>query len=73
MRLNQYCHAASELGLSALLSLDGCKGMTESYDECLLDGHCRYCEQYAGVESQLLPTQRRRKELGLTLNKTMLG
>ncbi|KAL7551079.1 hypothetical protein ACHAWF_015777 [Thalassiosira exigua] len=54
MRLNRYCHAASELGLSALSSLDGCKGMTESYEECLVDGHCPHCEQYASVEPETL-------------------
>jgi len=52
MRLNRYCHAASQLGQTALLSLDGCKGMTESYEECLGDGHCKYCEQYAGIATK---------------------
>ena len=53
MRLNRYCHAASQLGLEALSDLGGCKGMIESYEECLLDGHCPYCEKhYAGIETK---------------------
>jgi len=51
MRLNRYCAAASQLGMAAISSLEGCKGMRESYDECLLDGHCPSCEQYAGVDT----------------------
>lgn len=51
MRLNRYCNAASQLGMEAISSLGGCKGMEESYEECLGDGHCPYCEQYAGVET----------------------
>lgn len=47
MRLNRYCHAASELGMPSISSLEGCKGMTESFSECLADGACPYCEQYA--------------------------
>ncbi len=47
MRLNRYCHAASELGMPSISSLDGCKGMTDSFEECLADGECPYCEQYA--------------------------
>lgn len=54
MRLNRYCHAASQLGMEAISSLDGCKGMKESYEECLLDGHCPYCEQYAGIDTTTL-------------------
>jgi len=51
MRLNRYCAAASQLGMTAISSLEGCKGITESYEECLLDGHCPSCEQYAGVDT----------------------
>ena len=51
MRLNRYCNAASQLGMEAISSLGGCKGMEESYEECLGDGHCPYCEQYAGVDT----------------------
>ena len=47
MRLNRYCHAASELGMPSISSLDGCKGMTDSFEECLADGECPFCEQYA--------------------------
>jgi hypothetical protein len=51
MRLNRYCHAASELGLPSISSLDGCKGMLDSFVECLADGECPYCEQYADAAS----------------------
>ncbi len=47
MRLNPYCHAASQLGLDALSSLEGCKGITGSYKERLVDRHCPYCERHA--------------------------
>ena len=54
MRINRYCHAASLLGLSALSSLEGCNGMNESYEECLADGTCPYCNKYEGVATHNL-------------------
>jgi hypothetical protein len=48
MRLNRYCHAASLLGMTKISSLDGCSKMTESFEECLADGQCPCCVEYAG-------------------------
>ena len=55
MRLNRYCRAASLLGLQGILDLGGCKGMQESFDECLGDGHCKYCEEFASTPVVTLP------------------
>lgn len=58
MRINRYCHAAVLLGIDKLSSFGGCKGLTDSFEECLGDGWCPYCEQYADI-----PTE----ESGITL------
>ena len=47
MRLNRYCHAASLLGMTKISSLDGCSGMSDTFEECLADGQCPFCYQYA--------------------------
>jgi len=52
MRINRYCHAAVLLGLDKLSSFGGCKGLTDSFEECLGDGWCPYCEQYAGSPTE---------------------
>ena len=52
MRINRYCHAALLLGLEKLSSFGGCKGLTYSFEECLGDGWCPYCEQYAGIPTE---------------------
>jgi len=52
MRINRYCHAAVLLGLEKLTSFNGCKGLTDSFDECLGDGWCPYCEQYANIPTE---------------------
>ncbi len=36
MRINRYCHAAVLLGLEKLTSFNGCKGLTDSFDEWVL-------------------------------------
>ncbi|KAL7469137.1 hypothetical protein ACHAXS_009388 [Conticribra weissflogii] len=46
MRINRYCHAAALLGLNRISTMSGCKGMFESFDECLHDGSCPYCETF---------------------------
>jgi len=46
MRINRYCHAAALLGLNRISTMNGCRGMFESYDECLHDGSCPYCETF---------------------------
>ena len=52
MRINRYCHAAVLLGLEKLSSFSGCKGLTDSFEECLGDGWCPYCERYAGIPTE---------------------
>ena len=34
-RLNDYCHAASELEVTVLLSFDGCDGLQTVFDNCI--------------------------------------
>ena len=34
-RLNDYCHAASELEVTVLLSFDGCDGLQTVFDDCI--------------------------------------
>jgi len=46
LRLNRYCQSAHHMGMATLSSLEGCKGMADSYTDCLGDGTCPYCEQY---------------------------
>ena len=46
MRLNRYCRASSLLGLDSILVFEGCKGLNNSFAECLEFGSCPDCEQY---------------------------
>jgi hypothetical protein len=52
MRINRYCHAAVLLGIDKLSSFGGCKGLTDSFEECLGDGWCPHCEQYAEIPTE---------------------
>ena len=47
MRLDRYCRATSTLGLDSIMLMDGCKGLNESFTECLSDGTCPHCSQFA--------------------------
>lgn len=52
LRLNRYCKSTKALGLEALLSFDGCKGLADSFAACLGDGTCPECEQFSdGVKA----------------------
>ncbi|KAL9184328.1 hypothetical protein ACHAXT_002414 [Thalassiosira profunda] len=46
LRLNRYCKASSVLGLESILIFEGCKGLNNSFAECLGDGTCPDCAQY---------------------------
>ena len=35
------------LGMTKISSLDGCSGMSDMFEECLADGQCPFCEEYA--------------------------
>lgn len=47
-RLNDYCIAASALGVEALLSLDGCSGLEEQFEQCLMERTCPACVVWEG-------------------------
>ncbi|KAK1737164.1 hypothetical protein QTG54_012031 [Skeletonema marinoi] len=38
--------------LEKLSSFGGCKGLTDSFEECLGDGWCPYCDQYGGSPTE---------------------
>jgi len=42
-RMNDYCAAASALGVEELLSLDGCDGLKDQFDQCVGSGWCPAC------------------------------
>jgi len=47
MRLNRYCKASRALGLDSILTFDGCKGLADSFAECLGDGTCLDCKHFS--------------------------
>jgi len=47
MRINRYCKSSRALGLESILSFDGCKGLFDSFVECLGDGTCQECKHYS--------------------------
>ena len=54
LRLNRYCKASAALGLADILIFEGCKGLNESYAECLNDGTCPDCNRYSdGTETYI--------------------
>ena len=48
LRINRYCKASRTLGLESILTFDGCKGLFDSFAECLADGTCQECKHYSG-------------------------
>lgn len=46
MRLNRYCKSSRALGLESILTFDGCKGLADSFAECLGDGTCQECKHF---------------------------
>jgi hypothetical protein len=56
MRLNRYCRATEVLGLDTIMIMDGCKLLNESFAECLGDGTCPVCEQFADGIQPLAPS-----------------
>jgi hypothetical protein len=54
-RLNQYCKAASELSVDALLGLDDCGGLQTAFDECATGGTpaCPDCVAWVGVTTSV--------------------
>jgi hypothetical protein len=58
LRINRYCRASSALGLESIMAFDGCKGLVDSFAECLGDGTCPDCKAFSdGVPPQLMKTQ----------------
>lgn len=54
-RLNYYCAAASALNVDSLLSFDGCDGLQEQFDQCLLTGWCSQCNAWGPSASPTPP------------------
>lgn len=50
LRMNRYCHASLLLSIPEIGDMSGCKGMSDSLEECLSDGTCPYCNQMNGEE-----------------------
>mmetsp|Transcript_15025 Transcript_15025/g.29711 ORF Transcript_15025/g.29711 Transcript_15025/m.29711 type:complete len:1992 (-) Transcript_15025:64-6039(-) len=46
LRLDRYCNATEVLELPGLSSFDGCKGLSDSFAECVGDGSCPNCVQF---------------------------
>jgi len=47
LRINRYCKASHALGLESILVFEGCKGLNNSFAECLGDGTCPDCQQFS--------------------------
>jgi len=47
LRINRYCRASSALGLESIMAFDGCKGLVDSFAECLGDGTCPDCKAFS--------------------------
>ena len=47
LRINRYCKSSLALGLESILSFDGCKGLFDSFSECLGDGTCPACKHFS--------------------------
>eukprot|EP00985_Skeletonema_marinoi_P025844 scaffold19363_cov164-Skeletonema_marinoi.AAC.5 len=47
LRINRYCKSSRALGLESILTFDGCKGLADSFAECLGDGTCQECKHFS--------------------------
>ncbi len=54
LRLNRYCKASTALGLETILTFAGCKGLNDSFVECLGDGTCPDCEVFASGNEPII-------------------
>ena len=54
LRLNRYCKASTALGLETILTFAGCKGLNDSFVECLGDGTCPDCEVFASGDEPII-------------------
>mmetsp|Transcript_24354 Transcript_24354/g.46655 ORF Transcript_24354/g.46655 Transcript_24354/m.46655 type:complete len:459 (-) Transcript_24354:303-1679(-) len=45
-RLRYYCIAASVVGVKRLLDMDGCEGLSEKFEECVMTGYCPECNDF---------------------------
>jgi len=55
-RLQYYCIAARVMGVKRLLSMDGCEGLFEAFEYCVMTGFCPECNDYM-VENTPEPTK----------------
>lgn len=54
LRLNRYCKASTALGLDVILTFAGCKGLNDSFVECLGDGTCPDCKVFASGDEPII-------------------
>merc|ERR1712226_1400275 len=73
MRLNRYCRATEVLGLDTIMIMDGCKGLNESFAECLGDGTCPVCEQFADGIQPLAPSHEEGDESNTVAEESLIG
>ena len=45
-RLRYYCIAASVIGVQRLLNFDGCDGLDEAFQKCIMTGYCPECNNW---------------------------
>jgi len=45
-RLRYYCIAASVMGVKRLLDFEGCEGLSESFEKCVMTGYCPECNDF---------------------------
>ena len=45
-RLRYYCIAASVIGVQRLLNFDGCDGLGEAFQKCIMTGYCPECSYW---------------------------
>lgn len=50
-RLRYYCIAGSVMGVRRLLNLEGCEGLSEAFEECVMTGYCPECNDWYVEES----------------------
>ncbi|KAL3768435.1 hypothetical protein ACHAW5_005848 [Stephanodiscus triporus] len=45
-RLRYYCIAASVIGVQRLLDFEGCEGLGEAFEKCVMTGYCPECNDW---------------------------
>merc|ERR1712194_138012 len=45
-RLRYYCIAARVMGVKRLLNLEGCEGLSQAFETCVMTGYCPECTDF---------------------------